>query len=220
VVSDGASADLADIVAVARTSVVTITADGMSLGGLSPFSVPTTGVGSGVMLTSDGYILTNRHVVEGSDSLTVELFDGTELPASIVAESSDNDLALVKVDATGLAAATIGAAGNVEVGDTAIAIGSPLGTYTETVTKGIISAKGRTITVADERTGRPTELDDLLQTDAAINPGNSGGPVLDATGAVIGIATAVADRAEGIGFAIPIDAAAELIAQARGSSAG
>jgi serine protease Do len=219
VTSNDGTVELADIVEAARQSVVTITADGMSTRGLSPFSVPTTGVGSGVILTSDGYILTNRHVVEGSDRLTVALFDGTELDATIVEESSDNDLALIKVNATGLAAATIGSSSNVRVGDTAIAIGSPLGTYTETVTKGIISATGRSITVADELTGRPVELTDLLQTDAAINPGNSGGPVLDASGAVVGIATAVADSAEGLGFAIPIDAAADLIGLARQSSA-
>jgi serine protease Do len=220
VVSEGTSLDLADIVDAARESVVTITANGMSTRGLSPFSVPTTGVGSGIILTSDGYILTNRHVVEGSDTLTVALYDGTELSATIVEQATDNDLALIKVDATGLAAATIGDSSSIRVGDTAIAIGSPLGTYTETVTKGIISATGRSITVADELTGRPTELHDLLQTDAAINPGNSGGPVLDATGAVVGIATAVADSAEGLGFAIPINAATELIALAKGSSAG
>jgi serine protease Do len=220
VTSNDGTVELADIVEAARQSVVTITADGMSTRGLSPFSVPTTGVGSGVILTSDGYILTNRHVVEGSDRLTVALFDGTELDATIVEESSENDLALVRVNATGLAAATIGSSSDVRVGDTAIAIGSPLGTYTETVTKGIISATGRSITVADELTGRPVELTDLLQTDAAINPGNSGGPVLDASGAVVGIATAVADSAEGLGFAIPIDAAADLIGLARQSSAG
>jgi S1-C subfamily serine protease len=220
VVSDDTTFDIADVVARASESVVTITAGGTPARGLTPFSVPTTGVGSGVILTSDGYILTNRHVVDGSDRLIVTLSDGTELTATIVAESPDTDLALIKVDASDLAAATIGDSTAVEVGDTAIAIGSPLGTYTETVTRGIISATGRAITFADERTGRPTRLENLLQTDAAINPGNSGGPLLGATGAVVGIATAVAESAEGIGFAIPIDAAADLIAQARASTTG
>jgi S1-C subfamily serine protease len=100
------------------------------------------------------------------------------------------------------------------VGETAIAIGSPLGTFTESVTRGIISATGRTITVQDESTGQPETLTGLLQTDAAINPGNSGGPLLDASGAVIGINTAVSTQAEGLGFAIPISAASSLIAQA------
>jgi serine protease Do len=211
-------ADLPDVVAAARKSVVTITADGLSAGGLSMFNIPTTGVGSGVILTEDGYILTNRHVVKGSQSLTVALEDGTEYPAKIVKILDDNDLALIKVDATGLPAATLGDSSKIQVGQTAVAIGSPLGTFTETVTKGIISATGRSITVQDEQTGEPIRLHDLLQTDAAINPGNSGGPLLDASGAVVGINTAIAGNAEGLGFAIPINAAADLIAQARGSA--
>jgi serine protease Do len=210
--------NIADIVALARQSVVTITANGLSSRGMSPFSVPATGVGSGVILTSNGYILTNKHVVNGSSSLTVALFDGTEYPATIVKQLADNDLALIKIEATGLKAATIGDSATLKAGETAIAIGSPLGTYTETVTKGIISATGRDITVNDEQTGRPTYLHDLIQTDAAINPGNSGGPLLDATGAVVGISTAVAASAEGLGFAIPISAASSLIALAQGSA--
>src|SRR4029078_8421460 len=103
---------------------------------------------------------------------------------------------------------------------TAIAIGSPLGTFTETVTKGILSATGRTITVQDEATGRPTTLNNLLQTDAAINPGNSGGPLLDATGAVMGVNTAVSANAEGLGFAIPISAAGCVVAARVGGPAG
>jgi serine protease Do len=210
-------ADITDVVAAARLSVVTITANGLSSRGMSPFSVPATGVGSGVILTSNGYILTNKHVVSGSSSLTVALSDGTEYPATIVKELTDNDLALIKIEATGLTAATIGDSTTLKAGETAIAIGSPLGTYTETVTKGIISALGREITVQDEQTGRPTKLHDLIQTDAAINPGNSGGPLLDANGAVVGISTAVAGNAEGLGFAIPISAASSLIALAQGS---
>jgi serine protease Do len=208
--------DITDIVALARQSVVTITADGVSARGNGPFSAPATGVGSGLILTEDGYILTNKHVVSGSSSLTVALSDGREFPARIVDELADNDLALIKIDASGLTAATLGDSAALEAGETAIAIGSPLGTYTETVTKGIISATGRDITVTDEGTGRPTRLHDLIQTDAAINPGNSGGPLLDATGAVVGISTAVAQSAEGLGFAIPIAAAADLVAQAHG----
>ena len=181
-------------------------------------NIPSTGVGSGVILTADGYILTNRHVTEGSQSLTVELADGRQFDATLVRESTDQDLALIKIDATGLTPAVIGDSTKLQVGQTAIAIGSPLGTFTETVTKGILSATGRTITVQDETTGRPVTLTGLLQTDAAINPGNSGGPLLDASGAVIGINTAVSASAEGLGFAIPIDAAASLIAQATGTA--
>jgi S1-C subfamily serine protease len=206
---------LTDVVAAVRDSVVTITSQGVSSRGL--LSIPSTGVGSGIVLTSNGYILTNRHVVEGaSQSLTVELADGRQFDATVVKISTGQDLALIKIDATGLTAAKIGDPSKLQVGETAIAIGSPLGTFTESVTRGIISATGRTITVQDESTGQPETLKGLLQTDAAINPGNSGGPLLDGSGAVIGINTAVSTQAEGLGFAIPIDAAASLIALATG----
>jgi serine protease Do len=210
------AADLTDVVAAVRDSVVTITSEGFSSRGFQ--QIPSTGVGSGIVLTGDGYILTNRHVVENSESLTVELADGQQFDATVVSVSDDHDLALIKIDATGLSSAVIGDSDALEVGQTAIAIGSPLGTFTETVTRGIISGTGRTITVADETTGRPVTMTDLLQTDAAINPGNSGGPLLDATGAVIGINTAVSSDAEGMGFAIPISAAAPLIARATGTT--
>jgi serine protease Do len=203
--------DLTAVVASARESVVTITANGVRSNGLSPFSVPTRGVGSGVILTADGYILTNRHVVDDSQTLTVAFSDGSELPGRIVRISDDTDLALVKVDATGLDAAAIGDSGALQVGQTAIAIGSPLGSYTETVTRGIVSGLNREITVTDESTGRRATLRGLIQTDAAINPGNSGGPLLDGAGKVVGINTAVASNAEGLGFAIPIAAASGLI---------
>jgi S1-C subfamily serine protease len=206
--------DVTEVVAAAQPSVVTITADGLSAGEFSPFGQPTSGVGSGIILTADGYVLTNRHVVEDSRALTVELADGRTFDATIVELSSDNDLALIKVDATGLPVARIGDSSAIQVGQTALAIGSPLGTYTETVTRGIISGLGREITVTDELTRSRTTLTGLIQTDAAINPGNSGGPLLDASGAVIGINTAVSTTAEGLGFAIPIDDAADLIARA------
>jgi serine protease Do len=205
---------LTDVVAAVRDSVVTITSEGVSSRGL--LQIPSTGVGSGIVLTSSGYILTNRHVVDGGQSLTVELADGEQFTATVVKIASDQDLALIKIDASGLTAAKIGDSSTLQVGETAIAIGSPLGTFTESVTRGIISATGRTITVQDEATGQPETLKGLLQTDAAINPGNSGGPLLDATGAVIGINTAVSTQAEGLGFAIPISAASSLIAQATG----
>ena len=207
--------DITAVVAAARASVVTITVTGLSGAGLSPFSVPTTGVGSGVILTANGYILTNKHVVEGGRKFTVTLADGRELDATVVKVSDTTDLALIKVAATGLAAARIGDSTALRVGQTAIAIGSPLGTYTETVTKGIVSGLDRDITVTDEATRRPVALHGLIQTDAAINPGNSGGPLLDISGAVVGIDTAVATSAEGLGFAIPIAAASDLIAQAQ-----
>jgi serine protease Do len=206
--------DLTDVVAAARESVVTITANGITTQGFSPFGQVTEGIGSGVILTTGGYILTNRHVVDNSTSLTVELADGRTFPAAIVREASGTDLALIRIDATGLAAASIGSSAALEVGQTALAIGSPLGTYTETVTQGIISGLGREVTVTNELTRRQMTLTNLIQTDAAINAGNSGGPLLDAAGNVIGINTATSTSAEGIGFAIPIDAAAELISVA------
>jgi len=209
--------DITNVVATARRSVVTITSNGVSSNG--PFSVPTTGVGSGLILTSNGYILTNRHVVEGSQTLSVTLMDGRELPASIVKISDTTDLALVKVNATGLPAATIGDSNAIQVGQTAIAIGSPLGTFTETVTRGVVSGLDREITVTDESTRRQSTLKGLIQTDAAINPGNSGGPLLDAGGQVVGLNTAMATSAEGLGFAIPISAAKDLIGLATGSAA-
>ena len=132
--------------------------------------------------------------------------------------ADNNDLALVRIQATGLTAARIGDSTGIQVGETALAIGSPLGTYTETVTRGIVSGLGREVTVNDEVTRQPTTLTGLIQTDAAINPGNSGGPLLDASGAVIGVNTAVATSAEGLGFAIPIADAAALIAQATGGA--
>jgi S1-C subfamily serine protease len=211
--------DITGVVAAARESVVTITADGLASSRFSPFQVPTTGVGSGVILTSNGYILTNRHVVEGSQSLTVAFSDGSELPARIVEISDETDLALIKVDGTSLDAASIGDSGALAVGQTAIAIGSPLGSYTETVTRGIVSGLDREITVTDQATRQQTTLSGLIQTDAAINPGNSGGPLLDRTGNVVGINTAIAVDAEGLGFAIPISAAASLISLAGGGTA-
>jgi len=209
--------DITAVVATARKSVVTITSNGVTSNG--PFTVPSTGVGTGVILTANGYILTNRHVVDDSQSLSVTLMSGQELPATIVRISDTTDLALIKVDATGLPAATIGDSGSLQVGQTAIAIGSPLGTYTETVTRGIVSGLDREITVTDQSTRRQSTLKGLIQTDAAINPGNSGGPLLDAAGQVIGLNTAVATSAEGLGFAIPIGAAKDLIGLASGSAA-
>ena len=209
--------DITGVVAKAKDSVVTLTSQIATNRG--PFGDGTaTGVGSGIILTADGYALTNRHVVEGSQSLKATLADGSEHAATIVTVSDTQDLALVKIDATGLRPATIGDSNRIHVGQTAIAIGSPLGTFTETVTKGIVSALNRSITVRDDQTGRPTTLNGLIQTDAAINPGNSGGPLLDATGEVVGVNTATAATAEGIGFAIPLHEAQTLIDQARAAS--
>jgi S1-C subfamily serine protease len=171
--------------------------------------IPETGVGSGVIYDAGGWILTNRHVVEGSDSLAVELNDGRVLDGTVYGIDTLTDLAIVKVDGTGLTTASLGDSSALKVGQLVIAIGSPLGTYSNSVTSGIVSAKGRSIT-ADGN----TNLNNLIQTDAAINPGNSGGPLLDAGGHVVGINTAIAADSNGIGFAIPIDIARPIMQQA------
>ncbi|HUP55686.1 MAG TPA: trypsin-like peptidase domain-containing protein [Methylomirabilota bacterium] len=207
------------VVAVAESAspaVVTLTVGSAGQGGYGPFSVPSTGVGSGFVFDASGLILTNAHVIEGSDSITVTFKDGSELPGTVVASDPQRDLAVVKVAApTALPTIPIGDATALKVGQQVIAIGSPLGTFTESVTSGILSATGRTIEVGSPNSRRTTTMSGLLQTDASINPGNSGGPLLDDTGAVIGINAAAAQSAQGIGFAVPIDVAAEIMAQAR-----
>ena len=177
-------------------------------------TIPETGVGSGVIFDPAGWVLTNRHVVLTADGaiasqLTVELKDGRELRGTVYGIDTLTDLAIVKVDATDLPTAPTGKSADIKVGQLAIAIGSPLGTYTSTVTTGIISATGRTVVIS-----ATLRLTNLIQTDAAINPGNSGGPLLDAAGAVIGINTAVERDSTGIGFAIPIDIARPIMRQA------
>jgi S1-C subfamily serine protease len=174
-----------------------------------------TGVGSGVIYTSTGYILTNAHVVEGATSLKVTLQDGRSFTGTVAKANTAADLAVVKITATGLTAAEIGKSSALEVGQSLLAVGSPLGTYSGSVTSGILSGTGRSVTLADEQTGRPETLTNLLQTDAAINPGNSGGPLVDLEGRVVGINTASSGSAEGIGFAIAIDTAATIMAQAQ-----
>jgi serine protease Do len=200
------------VAAKVRSAVVTISSTSGNQIGL--FGVPTGGVGSGFIIDSNGLILTNAHVVEGATQLTVTLEDGRELDARVVASDGDLDLAIVKVAATGLPTVEIGTSSDLQVGQLVVAIGSPLGAFTDSVTSGILSATGRTITVVDAVSRQRKTIDHLLQTDAAINEGNSGGPLLDADGRVIGINTAEASSANGIGFAIPIDEAAAIIASA------
>ncbi|HEX8941017.1 MAG TPA: trypsin-like peptidase domain-containing protein [Candidatus Limnocylindrales bacterium] len=200
------------IAAAMKPSVVTITASGAA--GFSPFSVPTSGVGSGIVVSADGLILTNDHVIAGAASLTVTMADGRTFDARVAAADPKHDLAVIRAAASGLTPAHLGESNGVTVGQLAIAIGSPLGTFTDTVTQGIVSGLGRSIDVSDPATRTRNHLDGLIQTDAAINPGNSGGPLLDASGDVIGIITAQASDAQGVGFAIPIDAARSLVTQA------
>lgn len=213
--ANGAPDTTVAAVAAVEPAVVTISttaATGRSAGQVS-------GIGSGFIYASDGWILTNAHVVEGATSVTVTLADGRDLTGRVVTSDSTVDLAVVKVDATGLPTATLGSSSALVVGETVIAIGSPLGTYEGSATSGILSATNRSISVADQATRTDQDLTGLLQTDAAINPGNSGGPLIDLSGDVIGIVTAGSSSAEGIGFAIPINAAAPIMAQATSAAA-
>jgi len=165
--------------------------------------------GSGVIISSDGYIVTNNHVVENANDLSVILSDGTELPAQLISTDIFADLAVLKADGTMPAVATIGNSDNLKSGETVIAIGSPLGEFRNTVTVGVISATGRSLD-----TGNGYAMEDLLQTDAAINQGNSGGPLVNLNGEVVGINTLIVRGgngstavAEGLGFAIPSNTA-------------
>jgi 2-alkenal reductase len=170
--------------------------------------------GSGVIITNDGYILTNNHVVEGTQTLSVILNDGTEHPAELVNRDIFVDLAVLKINGEVPGIAKIGNSDNLKPGESVIAIGSPLGTFRNSVTVGVISATGRSID-----TGQGYAIEDLIQTDAAINQGNSGGPLLNLAGEVIGINTFVirgsgssSTNAEALGFAIPSNTAS-MIAQ-------
>lgn len=174
------------------------------------------GAGSGVIISADGYILTNNHVIDGADSVYVTTTDDEEYEAMVVATEPDADLALLKVrNATSLRAAELGNANDLQVGQDVYAIGNALGQYPNSVTKGIVSGLGRPITaVSSGLRGNLQEFEDLIQTDAAINSGNSGGPLVNADGQVIGINTAVAGQAQNIGFSVPINRAQDLIQQA------
>ena len=168
------------------------------------YDVP--GSGSGVILTEDGYIATCAHVVEGAKSVKVTLNDDTTYDATIVGTDDKNDIAIIKIDATGLTPAIVGDSTTLTVGSEVIAIGNPLGELRGTATAGIISATNRTIEVEGQTMT-------LVQTDAAISPGNSGGGLFDASGKLIGIVNAkVSDsRAEGLGFAIPVNSVLDEI---------
>ncbi len=198
-------------------AVVTITVrEGEST---DPFSLPETGVGSGIIYDAAGYALTNRHVVANASQVTVELSDGRRLPATVYGVDTLTDLAIVKIDGTDLPVAQIGDSSTLKPGQTAIVIGSPLGTFTNSVTSGVISALGRQLTVTDPVSGKRRPLRNLIQTDAPINPGNSGGPLVDAAGPVVGVSTAYAQEGQGIFFAIPINIAKPIMSQAAAGEA-
>ena len=167
--------------------------------------IPQEGAGSGFVVSDEGYILTNNHVVEGAEGVEVTFSDETVLPARVVGRDPQNDLALLEVDAPPglLVPVALGASEGLEVGQRAIAIGNPFGQFGRTLTTGVVSALGRTLQSPDGR-----EMEGLIQTDAAINRGNSGGPLLDSAGRVIGVNTAIfspTGTSAGVGFAVPVD---------------
>lgn len=162
--------------------------------------------GTGIIISSDGLILTNKHVVADGGNFNVITSDGKEYKnAKLLASDPTNDIAFLKIDASGLQPATLGDSSRVEVGSFVVAIGNALGQFQNTVTTGVISGKARPVTAGDGQ-GASERLTNLFQTDAAINPGNSGGPLVNIDGQVIGMNTAVAGQgSQGIGFAIPVN---------------
>jgi len=176
------------------------------------------GAGTGMIVASDGLIMTNRHVVDDpTANYTVVTSDGKTYAAKVVSKDTINDVAFVRITASNLPVVELADSGTVKVGQRVVAIGNALGQYQNTVTDGIISGLSRGVTAGDgSATGGSTEqLQNLLQTDAAINPGNSGGPLVNLDGQVVGMNTAVAGQAQNIGFAIPINEAKSLIASVK-----
>jgi serine protease Do len=163
--------------------------------------------GTGFVVSADGLILTNKHVVaDTAAEYTVFFNDGTKFPTKVLARDPVQDLAVVKIDRSGLTPVVLGDSSQIDIGETVIAIGNALGEFRNTVSVGVVSGLHRSITASGGGTA-PEELQELIQTDAAINPGNSGGPLLNVKGEVIGIDTAMASGAENIGFAFPINQA-------------
>ncbi len=204
--ADSSAFNAAAVAAVGMDSVVEITTETMSRNNLIMGQYVTTGAGSGVIISEDGYIVTNNHVINGASKITVRTRDGKEFPASIVGFDERTDLAVIKVETNGLHTAKYGASGNLVVGQRVLAIGNPLGELGGTVTEGIISALDREVQIEGQSMT-------LLQTDASVNPGNSGGGLFDGAGNLVGIVNAKSSGSgiEGLGFAIPIDTAREVI---------
>jgi putative serine protease PepD len=197
---------IAAVAAEAEPSVVTIAASG---GGRLASSG-----GSGIVVSADGLILTTAIVAPTDTTYAVLLSNQHETTARVVASDAGHGLVLLQADATGLTPARLAASADLAVGQLVIAIGSPLGEFTDTVTSGIVSGLGRSIDLRDPSTRTRVALDGLIQTDAAINAGSSGGPLLDASGTVVGVIATSASSGQGIGFAIPIEDAATLVSRA------
>ena len=200
----GSELSIQEIIAKNENSVVAITTGSVSTDSWAPQYV-TNGAGSGVVYSEDGYILTNNHVIDGASTIEVTLHDGTSYDATVVATDEQTDVAVLKIDATGLTPVTLGDSSQLSVGDLAVAIGNPLGTLAGTATDGIISGLEREITLEGKSMT-------LLQISASINPGNSGGGVFDQYCNLIGLVVAKSSGSdvEGLGFAIPVNTVKEV----------
>ncbi len=216
--ADGNSANftdgsIADVASKVSPSVVSITTETRTMGWFGQSSTSTT-AGTGMIVSSDGYILTNKHVVEGANKVNVILDDGTEYEnVKVVGTDPINDVAFIKInDVSNLPAVTLGDSKTMNVGQQVIAIGNALGQFQNTVTEGIVSGLNRSITASDSSGYSYERLTDLIQTDAAINSGNSGGPLVNAAGQVIGLNVATSS-ANDIGFAIPISSVKGMLKQ-------
>lgn len=208
---EGSIADVVDKVSASVVSIVTTTKSSSYFGQ----SVTGSAAGTGIIVSGDGYILTNKHVIDGASKITVVLDDGTAYENAEIAEVDPlNDVAFLKIkDVSGLPAASLGDSKTISVGQQVIAIGNALGVYQNSVTSGVISGTGRTLTASDSTGSAYETLSDMIQTDAAINSGNSGGPLVNAAGEVIGINTATSSTAENMGFAIPISSIKGMLKQ-------
>src|SRR5712692_9395248 len=172
---------------------------------VGPAVVGVSGVGSGLILTPDGYVLTNHHVASAAKRYEVHLRDGSILTADLVGKDPHTDLALLRANGAGLPSARLGDSGQLRVGQLVVAIGSPFG-FQSTVTTGVVSAVGRTMRAQSGRT-----IENIIQTDAPLNPGNSGGPLVDSRSQVVGINTAIIAMAQGICFAVPSNTAQRVV---------
>lgn len=212
--SQGSGATVESTISKVSAAVVDITSESTTY---SFFGGPVTeqGSGTGMIVASTGYILTNNHVlpVDSSQPITVTTNNGKQYTASVVTTDPTHDLALLKISATDLPTVSLGDSSQEIVGNSVIAIGNALGQYQNSATTGIISGLNRSVVATDQADSNSESLSGLFQTDASINPGDSGGPLIDtATGTVIGMDTAVASSGQGLGFAIPINQAKSFIA--------
>ncbi|MFR7452201.1 MAG: S1C family serine protease [Gemmiger sp.] len=211
--ADGSALSMVDLSAKVKPSVVAITTEQMVSTNTWFGSYVQSGAGSGVIISEDGYILTCAHVVSGANTITVQLADNTEYSATLVGADSTSDVAVLKIEATGLTPATIGDSSALAVGETVVAVGNPMGTLSGTVTDGIVSAVNRSVQVEGNDMS-------LIQTNAAISPGNSGGGLFNAAGELIGIVNASGSTttssgavSQNLGFAIPINEGMEVATQ-------